>query len=70
MNIVDQVVTPHATRVLVDAHGPVRHHLAVRVCVEFRQFTQFLDRHPAELRHGLLVIVADEFRVLVETHGL
>ena len=42
MDVVDQVVTPDTAGVLVEAHGPERDDLAVRVRIEFRQFNELV----------------------------
>ena len=34
MQVVDQLIRPYAADVLVEAHGPERHHLALRIGVE------------------------------------
>jgi hypothetical protein len=42
VQVVDHVVGPHAARVLVEAHGPERHHFGFRIGVELRQALEAL----------------------------
>jgi hypothetical protein len=66
VDVVHQVVHPGAAGVLVEAHGPVRDHLAARVGVEFGERLEVLGRHPGELADRVDVVVGDERGELVE----
>ena len=70
MQVVDHVVRPHAARVLVEPHGPERHHLDLRVGVELRQAAQPVGRQARELGHRVHVVLRDELRELVEADRL
>ena len=51
---------------LVEAHGPVRNDLDFRVCVEFGQFFELLDRHARDLAGFFSGVLADELGVFLE----
>ena len=60
VDVVDQVVRPDPSGVLVEAHGPERHHLALGVGVEFGEGLQALGRHAAFACGALQGIGLDE----------
>ena len=69
VDVVDKVVGPDATRMLVEAHGPERHHLALRVCVQLSQLLEPVGRHACQLGGVLQGVRGDELGVLLICHG-
>ncbi|MNZ60499.1 hypothetical protein D3C78_785700 [compost metagenome] len=70
VDVVDQVVGPGPARVLVEAHGPERHDLAIRVGIQLRQCQQAVGRHAGHLRRVLQGVSRDELGKLLERRGL
>ena len=66
VDVVDQVVGPHAAGVLVEAHGPERHDLALGVGIQFGQGLEPLGRHPGFLGGALQGVGFDEGGELLE----
>ena len=69
VQVVDHVVHPHAARVLVDAHGPQRHHPGIRVGVQLGELFQAVFRHAAQRGNALGVVLIDEGREFLEVDG-
>ena len=70
VQVVDQVVGPDATGVLVEAHGPERHDLAFGVGVQLGQGLEALGRHAAFPGGALQGVGFDEGGELLEGHVL
>ena len=70
MDVVDEVVGPGAPRVLVEAHGPERGDLGLRIRVQLGQRLEPVFRHAGQFGGVVEVVLADELRVLVEGDGL
>jgi hypothetical protein len=66
VHVVDHVVDPGAPRVLVEAHGPVRGDLGLRVGVELGQRFQLVLRYARELRRVVERIGRNKGLELVE----
>jgi hypothetical protein len=57
VDVVDHVVDPGAARVLVEAHGPERHDLGLRVGVQLGQRLELVPGHAGEL--GLVEVYSE-----------
>ena len=66
MDVVDHVVGPAAAGVLVEAHGPVRHHLLARVGIQLGQAFELLGRYAGQLGDLLDGVFGYELGVLLE----
>ena len=49
VNVVDHIVGPDTTCMLVKPHGPERHNLALWISVQLRQFFESIGRHSRQL---------------------
>ncbi len=68
VQVVDQVVGPDATGVLVEAHGPERHHLGLRIGVQLGQRLEASSRRRRALAARSSVVVRHEVGELLEGH--
>jgi len=68
MNVVDEIVAPDATRVLVEAHGPEAGDLGLRIGIKFGQSLDLVRRHAGNLRRLLDRVFGNERGVFVERH--
>ncbi|MNZ74600.1 hypothetical protein D3C78_930510 [compost metagenome] len=66
MDVVDQVVGPDPTGMLVKAHGPERHHFALGVGIQLGQGLEALSRHPGLLCGTLQGVRPDKGGELVK----
>src|SRR3954453_1736794 len=66
MDVVDQVVAPYATGMLVEPHGPEADHLPLRIGIELSELAQARDRHAGDVGCLLQGVFGYEFCVLVE----
>ncbi|EKE18231.1 MAG: hypothetical protein ACD_10C00076G0001 [uncultured bacterium] len=66
MDVIDQIIGPSATGMLIEAHGPEGRDLDFRVGIELGQCFQIFFSHTGELGNLLDGIVGDEFFVLLE----
>ncbi len=66
VHVVHQAVDPDTTRVLVEAHGPVRNDLFVRIGIQLGQALQLFCRNLGKLGHILERVGLKLFLVLVE----
>ena len=70
MDIVAEIVAPHAAGVLVEAHGPEGDDFGFRVRIELRQRFELRLRDAGKLRDRVDVIIGDEFSKFLEGHFL
>ena len=70
MQIVEQLIGPYAANVLVEAHGPERHHLALRVGVELGKLLQETALDAGELGYLLERVFLHKGCIGVEVDGL
>ncbi|MBA7674618.1 hypothetical protein ES703_82838 [subsurface metagenome] len=68
MDVVDEVVAPDATGVLVEAHGPEADHLGLGVGIEFGQCLKPVEWHARHFGGLLQRVFRHELRILVESH--
>ena len=61
MNVIDEVIAPHAARVLVEAHRPEADDLCLRVGVKFGEFANTIDRDTGQARGFLQVYSETNF---------
>ncbi|MCY1341897.1 hypothetical protein D9M69_278650 [compost metagenome] len=66
VDVVDQIVGPDTTGVLVETHGPERHHLALGIGIQLGQRLQPLSRHPRLPGGTLQGVGFDELGELLE----
>jgi len=66
VNVVNEVVRPCTTGVLVETHRPVGNDLDVGVGVQFGQIQQVLLWYTTELGYVVQVVACDEFLVFFE----
>ena len=66
MDVIDEVVRPSATGVLVEAHGPERRDLDLRIGIQLGQRLEILDRDTGQLGNLLGGVIGNEFFVFVE----
>jgi hypothetical protein len=59
-----------AARVLIEAHGPIRHHLGLGIGVQLRQRLELVLGHAGKLRDMIRGVFRDEPLVLLEAHRL
>ncbi len=67
MDVVAQVIGPHATRMLVETHGPVRDHVNSRIGIKLSQRNQLILLHATHFTGFFHRVLSNEFGVLVET---
>ena len=70
MQIVDELVGPDAAHMLVEAHGPERHHLALRIGIELGELLQEAAFDAGELGDLLERVVLHEGGIGVEVDRL
>ena len=70
MQIVEQLIGPYAANVLVETHGPQRHHLALRIGVELRELLQETALDARELGYLLERVVLHKGCIDVEVDRL
>ena len=70
MQIVEELVGPYAAHMLVEAHGPERHHLALRIGIEFGELLQEAAFDARELGDLLERVVLHKGGIGVEVDRL
>ena len=70
MQIVDELVRPYAAHMLVEAHGPERHDLALRIGIELGELLQEAALDAGELGDLLERVVLHECCIGVEVDRL
>jgi hypothetical protein len=68
VQVVAQVIGPHAARVLVEAHGPVRHHVDFRIGIQLGEGDQLIFLHAAHFAGFFHRVLGDKLRKLIEAH--
>ena len=70
MKIVDELVCPHASYMLVEAHGPKRHDLALWIGVQLGQLLEKPTLNAALLGNAIERVVLHKSSVGLEVDGL
>ena len=70
MQVVDELIGPDAADMLVEAHRPERHHLALRIGIELGELLQEAALDAGQLGHLLQRVVLHEGRIGVEVDRL
>jgi Molybdopterin oxidoreductase Fe4S4 domain/Molybdopterin oxidoreductase/NapC/NirT cytochrome c family, N-terminal region len=68
VNVIDEIVTPNAAGVLVEAHCPEADNLGLRIGIELGKIAKTIDWNAGHLRGFLKRVFGDELRVVLERH--